>query len=749
MLKNMKLGVKMLGGFIIVAAIVLALGVISWNGANQMNDAIDEIGIVRLPSVRSLLETELAVERLMVANRTLLSEFLDDDARAEQMTNADDAWNEVMASWDYFKSLPATDEEIRLSNEVDRELAASRTSIETWRSAVADFESTGVKDPTRLLALVRDARAETVLASNAVLESIALGQRRESSEILVADALSEWSAGYASPSAAGSGELVTLLRSYQGSRDSYASAVSGVSQQTDDLASGTESYRQVVVPARDAVLDVLDEIEAYAQRAGDLRDDLAAFTLGEIRAEVEGATDLIGQLTTINREVAAAEAETADELSDTIVAVIVVAMVAGFVLAIVLGLLLTRSITKPIRRGVTFAQEIARGNLDVELDIDQRDEIGELADSLRGMIEALRYKAEMIGRIAEGDFSVEVSVASQQDSLGKSMVTMVESLSDVISQVRDAAEQVSAGADQVSQASQDLSQGATESASSLEEISSSVNEISSQSRQNADNATEANKIAREASDNAGRGNDQMEQLREAMGSISGASDEIKKVVKVIDDIAFQINLLALNANVEAARAGKYGKGFAVVADEVRNLAVRSAEAVRETQTMVDTSVASIETGNGLTDQTATQLAEIVSGSMKVADFLEEIAAASKEQAQAIDQITEGLSQVDQVTQANTASAEESASAAEELASQAQQLNATIGRFRVAARQGADGGLLRLPRNAVGSAKQSEQTPRATAEVVGTRSNGNRHAHATAGDRPQEVIKLDDDEFGRF
>ena len=249
-----------------------------------------------------------------------------------------------------------------------------------------------------------------------------------------------------------------------------------------------------------------------------------------------------------------------------------------------------------------------------------------------------------------------------------------------------------------------------------------------------------------------------------------SSDEIKKVVKVIDDIAFQINLLALNANVEAARAGKYGKGFAVVAEEVRNLAVRSASAVKETTNMVEDSIANIKKGNDIVAVTAKQLADITSGATKVANFLEEIATASKEQALAIDQITGGLDQIDQVTQANTASAEESASASEELASQAQQLKAMISRFKLkkvefgrpllteARTVRPEGhGKPALPASRSGAAKgrSPEQrtmpgkTPGRAAKPQEQKKNVK--GRESTGSTPVEPIeiKLDDDEFDRF
>ena len=409
-------------------------------------------------------------------------------------------------------------------------------------------------------------------------------------------------------------------------------------------------------------------------------------------------------------------------------------MIFGLILALVIGIVLavmiTRAITRPIIKGVALAEEIAKGDFSQRLNMHRADEIGTLANALDAMAEGLQANADIAEQIAAGNLDVHVTLASEKDQLGRALMNMTNSLNDLIGQTQVAGEQIASGSVQVSDASQSLSQGATESASSLEEITASMHEMGSQTRQNAENATQASQLAGNSRDVAERGNQQMQEMVTAMGEINESGRNISKIIKVIDEIAFQTNLLALNAAVEAARAGQHGKGFAVVAEEVRNLAARSAKAARETAELIEGSVKKAENGAAIADRTAGALVEIVSGVTKVTDLVAEIAAASNEQAQGITQVNEGLMQIDQVTQQNTANAEESAAAAEELSSQATQLHQMLTRFT-----------LRSPKQVEPRAEYAR--PMAVAVRTPMKDTRNKSLLPIGG------IALDDAEFGRY
>jgi len=334
-------------------------------------------------------------------------------------------------------------------------------------------------------------------------------------------------------------------------------------------------------------------------------------------------------------------------------------------------------------------------------------------------------------------------------------------INNVITSMRSGAEQVASASNQVSSSSQQMAGGASEQASSLEEISSSLEEMASMTRQNADNTKQANTTAQEAQGAAKKGVDAMGRMSSAIGEIKSSSDQTAKIIKTIDEIAFQTNLLALNAAVEAARAGDAGKGFAVVAEEVRNLAQRSAEAAKNTSALIEASQKNAENGVTVTTEVGEILKQIAGSAEKVTQLIAEVAAASNEQAQGIDQVNTAVSQMDKVTQSNAANAEESASASEELPGQAQELNAMVdtlvaivggagsangnGNGRMHAAHGPVGRTDHALTNRVHTMLHQDKAPAARARVPAKARAASERATA----KPDQVIPLDDKELADF
>ena len=479
--------------------------------------------------------------------------------------------------------------------------------------------------------------------------------------------------------------------------------------------SSYDNYEQTVkrlLSEVDSQLQILKKTEVlsdenYEEYATALSDwgEIGYSIIEEIKnGNDENATDAILNDCTpaLNKvvEIAIKLDELTDEASSETVRNIVVCTVAGFVVIIVClirAFTLTRKTSKrvletilePLHAIEDVATELTEGNLHSTLEYHSDDEIGRLAHSMRKSIRILGTYVDDIDRsmklFSEGNFDVHPEVEWRGDfvSILNSFMAFQASMAGTIKGIQNVSNEVSGAAEQVASSSNDLADGATNQAAVVEELTATVTGVSEQVEKNSHSAKEISVKVDELGNAISESNGKMHEMVDSMHEISEASKEIDKIITTINEIASQTNLLALNASIEAARAGEAGKGFAVVANQVNVLADQSAQAAKESATLIETSVKAVEKGMVIAGQTAAQLEEVAENSKLITTEVTNIAETLETQTTEIKQINEGIEQINDVVQTNSATSEECAAASQEMSSEAESLREMIRKFKVA------------------------------------------------------------------
>jgi methyl-accepting chemotaxis protein len=434
--------------------------------------------------------------------------------------------------------------------------------------------------------------------------------------------------------------LALLHKALQKAQDGIKQYESLVSDATD------KSKLSEVASAAQAYLASIDKVDVAATQSDGDPTQLTAFrdqVLGESFKTFKATSSAVEAWWAYNETLSDSTLAQSNATYSSVVGMIIGFSVISLILGIGGALLITRSITQPLIQAVQVAETVAAGNLSSRIEVQSKDETGQLLGALKRM----------------------------NDNLAK-----------VVGQVRHSSDSIATGTTQIASGNADLSQRTEEQASNLQQTAASMEQLSATVKHNADTAHQAVQIASSASSSATAGGQVVTQVISTMGDISASSRKIADIIGVIDGIAFQTNILALNAAVEAARAGEQGRGFAVVAGEVRTLAQRSANAAKEIKTLINESVDKVENGSGLVNEAGRQMEDIVVQVKRVTDMIAEIASATNEQSTGIGQVSDAVNQLDQVTQQNAALVEEAAAASESLRHQAHTLSETVAIFKL-------------------------------------------------------------------
>lgn len=628
--RDYKIGQKILSGFSVVTIIALIIGIIGIVGLRNIDKSFQEVSDVQLPGIQYIMEVEASFESMIAAMRTLLIPGLSKEDKTTQLRNITENRARYIHAMGEYEKLPMIDEEAAVWREMGDVYQQWRRLNESFEADFDRLTRLDIRNPMEFLKDVELLEKDLYALQVRVANSIKTGVPFDGGDDLSTSGITAWIANISTSN--------TLINSSIASiREPHGRFLRSVRDVMDQIRKGQRTaaeriYLQQMVPAIDEIIKNFLVLEEQAYQAINLYASIEKSQMVDALQFTDRLVSNIRQLEQLNVNSANEARAAGDRVVAFSIMLMIVSMLSGLTLAVILALYISRMIANGVKKGVALAEDVANGNLTVEVDdilLEQKDEIGQLARSLQRMVEQLR---------------------------------------DIIGDILNGADNIASASQEMSSTSQQMSQGASEQASSAEEVSSSMEEMAANIQQNTDNAMETEKIALQAAAGIKKGSESTDIAVKSMR-------EIATKVSIIGDIAFQTNMLALNAAVEAARAGEHGKGFAVVAEEVRKLAERSQIAAEEIDVLS-------ESGVRVSEEASQQLAAIVPEIEKTAKLVQEIAAASMEQNSGAEQVNSAIQQLNQVIQQNAAASEEMASSSEELSSQAEQMKDVVSYFRI-------------------------------------------------------------------
>ena len=423
----------------------------------------------------------------------------------------------------------------------------------------------------------------------------------------------------------------------------------------------------------------MDKNEAFNTFVKNGKGDLVQFSA--IPINIEGVSWWVS--------VEVSEKEFTKAISKMVLLAIPVSLL-GILLLVGFSHFYIRTALNPLKRIAKVGDYVAEGDFSHEINYSHQDEIGQIAESMAKVVGRIRaIIKDLLGKLdqmSQGNFAFDFwnpeLYKGEYAPLLEGLYDILDDLNVTMGEIHGSSQQVDASAQQVSSFAQSLSRGATEQATSIEELSTTMDDISAKIKETAEMSINASILSKESGSAVGLSNEKMDEMSKAMQEITEKSQEISKIIKTIDDIAFQTNILSLNAAIEAARAGAAGKGFAVVADEVGNLAQKSAKAAQNTAGLIEETIDAVNKGAKITEETAESLSVVSQKTDKINEIIASISTASEAEANGIKQLSNGLDQIALVVQSNTSTAEESATASEELSGQSGRLNHLLGKFNL-------------------------------------------------------------------